>query len=718
MSKNMKEKQKLKIRFLGALSCVTGSSTLIEFTSQNTKKRYLVDLGLVQNDPTQTPDIEISKIAKTLDGIFITHAHADHIGRLPIALDAGFKGKIYLTKATFEISRIMLEDQLNIQKIDNNKKYELLKSFEDKAMIFDDKENFGFGKTYFPLYNDFQFMVLRSSHILGACSYAFRWNENIDETENINYNKDWNYLYFSGDLGPNMFGEKSNFLYKNNQTIYSDKMNKFIIEESTYGNRIRDKKYKDHNNRLKKLTDIINSCQNKGERLIIPSFSLDRSQQILIDLNLLQSENTIHKCFYSAHSKIENHTLHKYTLKFIDNLITKYDNINLFSNVTKILSQGSYSTEDSNIFSTADLEDFIKYKDKWNEFLLIWEDNFHSKFTIDDYMTKYTDLSKKLRKELIILDNKYYSLENEDALEQIPIEIYSNLIGNLNVAYINNLADSIFTKGEIKTKYISSDYISRKKLSMNERTIKNEFNEIFEPEKTLPIKKKGKTQKRSNRKIENLNNFPKNSIILTSSGMIDKGKILTILEEILLDENTTLLLTGYQSPNTNGYLLQHYKEFNEQELYNKKIIINENSFVRLSDIKCNIEDMSSYYSGHADQEQLVKYATWPIDETNRTVFLNHGDDVSREALKKEILKAQPNINDVIIPSDCKIWYTLKADGNVEKEAETEDINLQDIVNKSTITENDDNNIKLDLSININKKNLETIINAIKEILNN
>jgi Cft2 family RNA processing exonuclease len=175
----MKEKQQLKIRFLGALSCVTGSSTLIEFTSQNTKKRYLVDLGLVQDDPTQTPDIEISKIANTLDGIFITHAHADHIGRLPIALEAGFNGKIYLTKATFELSRIMLADQFNIQKIDINKKTELLKSFKDKTMIFDEKENFVFGKTCFPLYNDFQFMVFRSSHILGACSYTFRWNENI-----------------------------------------------------------------------------------------------------------------------------------------------------------------------------------------------------------------------------------------------------------------------------------------------------------------------------------------------------------------------------------------------------------------------------------------------------------------------------------------------------------------------------------------------------------
>ena len=157
-------------------------------------------------------------------------------------------------------------------------------------------------------------------------------------------------------------------------------------------------------------------------------------------------------------------------------------------------------------------------------------------------------------------------------------------------------------------------------------------------------------------------------VIVTSSGMCENGRVLEVLPEIVDNPDNCIVITGYQAVRTNGNRLLHLKDMSEQELYNNHLSnvtkVDENgvrSTIRFAEINCKIEDLSKYYSGHADQDQLVEYVhgvkqedcvhaienKWPT-----TVFLNHGTDESRNCLKEQIEIKNKEMNhqvDVVIP---------------------------------------------------------------------
>ena len=158
-------------------------------------------------------------------------------------------------------------------------------------------------------------------------------------------------------------------------------------------------------------------------------------------------------------------------------------------------------------------------------------------------------------------------------------------------------------------------------------------------------------------------------VIVTSSGMCENGKVLDVLPEIVTNPDNCIIITGYQASKTNGNRLLNLKNMSEQYLYNNHLSnvtkIDENgvrSTIRFAEINCKIEDLSKYYSGHADQDQLVEYIhgikqendaralenKWPT-----TVFLNHGTDESRNDLKEKIEAKNLEMNhkiEVVIPS--------------------------------------------------------------------
>ena len=247
---------------------------------------------------------------------FITHAHIDYIGRLPLALEAGFFGKIYLTKATAAICEVMLQDQLSIQGWEYQRIYKLLQEFNKRQYIIDRDGDFIFEKTYLPLSEDFQFTILRSSHILGSCSFVFRWTEDEYPQSCDNRQKRWLYLYHTGDLGPTSKQSAPGCLFKKAHFPFDSEDDKFFIMESTYGDRKRESQYSQHANRLDKLEKIVNNAIDTVSMLVIPAFSLDRPQQIQIDLKYLLEKNRLHTIppFTNSIRVIEKRSLRKETL--------------------------------------------------------------------------------------------------------------------------------------------------------------------------------------------------------------------------------------------------------------------------------------------------------------------------------------------------------------------------------------------------------------------
>ncbi|MCL2273119.1 MAG: MBL fold metallo-hydrolase [Treponema sp.] len=709
----------LRLRFLGAIGTVTGSCTLIEYYSceTNEKKYFLVDAGAFQNETNNEQEFERTKVlkryAKNIEKIFITHAHYDHIGLLPEIIKYGFKGEICCTKATHELIKIMLTDG------EDNRDNDIILgqvSYFDIDKDYGEKYFKGFGKTYHTITKDFIYGFLRSSHVIGSCSIYFQWCENVYEENYPNENKLWKYVYFSGDIGSVSYDFMQNILFKGYQFPYWDKNNKHIILESTYGNGIRDKENL-FQRKIEKLTEIIdNSIINAGT-VLIPAFSLDRSQQILVDLlYITMNKKEKHKenwklilnCIYSdiclnevidklsgskknirdfkdnfkkicqknainpneiyfneLDNKIQNMIIElicKYNIEkqiktfynFYDILIAKVLNGNTPYNIN--LGKNIREQQKAKMKKILEKYEIIPHKTFIIEIIQKYNSNF--KRDIVNLINELCENNKiGITNEIInIFYDDTYNYVCESIIDSFIFSFESPLIGKINNVYLDNITDDYFNdKDKVrKFKYLSKDFLKYFKIdgkdhSEQKKSVKELFSDLFD-------KKEGC------------------DVLISSSGMCDKGSVIPLLKKYLPDEKATIILSGFQASNTNGFLLKNllnnkYEENNEK----KKIKISlKNEDILLSEVKCNIVDMSLYYSGHADQEQLVSYVT--PDEKNSgeiTVLINHGSDNSRELLKNEIEKSNKDTK-VILPEFNK-WFNL----NKNEQEEPEEININD-----------------------------------------
>ena len=256
--------KKIRITFCGGTGSVTGANFLLEIDG----KRILVDCGLTQglkvaDDINWDPFIYDPK---TIDILFVTHAHVDHLGRIPKLVHDGFRGKIYSTEPTRALAPAMLEDTAGI--LSSNSGLGLDKIYTPENIQLSLSLWTGF--TYHQTINitpELNVTFLNAGHILGSAMVEFLYNGKK--------------ILFTGDLG----NSPSPLLPDTEKVTDVD----YLIMESVYG----DRNHESRDDRRKILAETIEDNYKRKGTLIIPTFSLERSQELLFELNGLVEEKLI-----------------------------------------------------------------------------------------------------------------------------------------------------------------------------------------------------------------------------------------------------------------------------------------------------------------------------------------------------------------------------------------------------------------------------------------
>ncbi|MHC4750817.1 MAG: MBL fold metallo-hydrolase RNA specificity domain-containing protein [Planctomycetota bacterium] len=271
----------IKLQFLGAAQNVTGSRHLLEADGT----RILVDCGLYQERQFQARNWEPFTVPpSSIDAVLLTHAHLDHCGLLPKLVKDGFKGKIYCTAATAEIVRIILLDSAHLQEEDARFKLKRHKregrkgrfpvvplyTTADAEACFPQFSPVKYKKSV-QISSGIEATFCDAGHVLGSSIIKVKVSQDGQDRT----------VLFSGDVG------------RQHRPIVRDPVlvdeADYILVESTYGDRV----HQGPEDTKKMIAEVINSTKKAGGNIIVPSFALERSQEVLYYINELLLENAI-----------------------------------------------------------------------------------------------------------------------------------------------------------------------------------------------------------------------------------------------------------------------------------------------------------------------------------------------------------------------------------------------------------------------------------------
>lgn len=282
----------MKIAFHGAARTVTGSKHLVTMASG---KKILLDCGMFQGLGKDTIRLnsEFGFDPAGLTHVIISHAHIDHVGLLPKLVKEGYHGDIYMTPPTADLARILLLDSARIQEDDvrfinrdrdrqKREHVEPLYTQEDARNVFPLIKLVDYNER-FKVADDIELMYTDCGHILGSAAINLVLKERGKDVR----------LTFSGDIG-----RYRDMLLKSPEVFPQAD---FILIESTYGDKLHDMVAPATD---KVLNYIVDTCLKKRGKLIIPAFSVGRTQEILYILNRLSIENRLPPITYYVDSPL------------------------------------------------------------------------------------------------------------------------------------------------------------------------------------------------------------------------------------------------------------------------------------------------------------------------------------------------------------------------------------------------------------------------------
>lgn len=250
----------MEIIHLGGETCVTGSCHLVRVNGLN----IMVDCGMAQGNDLATPLNGWPVPPEELDYLFLTHAHLDHIGRIPELVANGFSGEILCTEPTKRMLIPMMSDALMFTDMDREMRKLMVKTLDELSWGFE-------FRTTFDLKKGVTFRFGRAGHILGSCFLRI-------ETKLMS-------VVFSGDLGP---GNRP-ILVNPDRPDPCD----LLVLESTYG----DKYHEGREERIERLGRILTKALADGGKVYIPAFSLGRTQELIYEMDRLFSDEDLKKQF-------------------------------------------------------------------------------------------------------------------------------------------------------------------------------------------------------------------------------------------------------------------------------------------------------------------------------------------------------------------------------------------------------------------------------------